>query len=100
MFNGYLVYFLGVERPGSEVDCSPQCRAKAKLERRCTSAPYVFLRDMKRDNFACNFCCNMFRAGSYAGLEDLPSKTMWSASPVLLIHNSCVLMLSTVFCAT
>jgi len=76
MFSGHLDYFPGVKQPGSEADRSPECRTEAKLELRCTSAPYVFFHDVKKDNFACNLCCDMFRARSDAGLDDLSSKTI------------------------
>ena len=62
--------FPGVKRPGSEVNRLPPCRTKAELEWRYISAPHIFFRDVKRDNFACNLRCNMFRPRSDAGVED------------------------------
>lgn len=49
--NGYRGYFLGVKRPGREVDLSHSYSAEVKNEWRHASAPPICLQGVGRDNF-------------------------------------------------
>ena len=49
LFNGYRFFFLGVSRPGCDVDHSPLSSCQVTNEWSCTSAPPAYLRGVHRN---------------------------------------------------
>ena len=50
-FNGYRGYFVGVERPGREIDHSSSSSAEVKKEWSCTPIPPIRFHGVDWDNF-------------------------------------------------